>query len=204
MKNLDSVFITEKNKQTINPIRLYTLWDYDGLGTNLYFAEYTSDVLFDGITYSKFPIKLNSVSEKTGGEVDEVQIILSNVSREIEALLQNPIYSFRKKKVTITYVFADQLDDPDCKYEEVFYIDYYETTAQTATFILSSKLDVYEAKLPGRVVTRTHCSWVFKGTECKYGGAESACNRTLQRCRELQNTTNYGGFPSAGGRRMFI
>lgn len=204
MKELDAVFIAEKNKQAVKPIRLYTIYDYDNAGANLYFAEYTSDITFDGVMYQKFPIKFEAVSEKTGGEVDEVKILLSNVSREIEALLQNPSYKFKGKKVTITYVFADQLSDPDCRYDESFYIDYYETNARDAVFTLASKLDVYEVKIPGRTVTRTHCSWVFKGTECKYAGGETECNRTLQRCRELENTANYGGFPAAGGRKMFV
>jgi lambda family phage minor tail protein L len=87
---------------------------------------------------------------------------------------------------------------------ETFYIDYYETDGKNAIFTLSSKLDVYSVMLPGRTVIRTHCSWIFKGEECKYDGGETACNRTLQRCRELGNTLNYGGFPAAGGKRMFV
>jgi lambda family phage minor tail protein L len=207
VKQLDSEFITSKNKQEVKIIRLYTLYDYDNAGNNLRFAEYTSDVTYPssgGLLYPKFPITFQSITEHTGGEVDEVKIQISNVSHEIEAYLQNPAYTFKGKKVTILYVFADKLNDADCKYEEAFYIDYYESDAKTATFTLSSKLDVYEAKLPGRTVIRTHCSWIFKGEECKYAGAEAACNRTLQRCRELGNTLNYGGFPAAGGKRMFV
>lgn len=204
MKELNASFIESKNKQTINILRLYTLHDYDNAGANLYFAEYVDDVVFDGITYQKFPIHFQSITEHTGGEVDEVKIVLANVSREIEALLQNPLYTFKGKKVTITYVFADKLAETETKYQEVFFIDYYESDAKNATFTLSSKLDVYEAKLPGRTVIRTHCSWLFKGEECKYAGSETTCNRTLQRCRALANTLNYGGFPAAGGKRMFV
>jgi lambda family phage minor tail protein L len=208
MKEFDDTFIQEKNKQIVKPIRLYTLYDYDNAGANLYMAEYNANVRFPdhtgGQVYSKFPIQFQSVSEKTGGEVDEVKLVLSNVSQEIESLLQNPAYKFKGKKVTITYVFADQLADADCKYEETFYIDYYESDAHNAVFTLSSKLDVYSVMLPGRTVIRTHCSWIFKGIECKYADGESTCNRTLQRCRALGNTLNYGGFPAAGGRRMFV
>lgn len=204
MKNLDADFVAGKNKQQVKPIRLYTIYDYDNAGANFYIAEYSSDVVFDGITYQKFPIKFQSVTEKTGGEVDEMKLIMSNVSQEIEALLQNPSFQFKGKQVDIMYVIADHLDDPECKYVETFYIDYYETTSTNAIFTLSSKMDVYDVMLPGRTVIRTHCSWVFKGIECKYAGAETACNRTLQRCRVLGNTLNYGGFPAAGGKRMFV
>lgn len=203
MKELNADFILEKNKAVVKPIRLYTIFDYDNNGANLYFAEYDQDVTFDSQVYTAFPLSFDSISEKTGGEVDEIRVSIANVSREIEAYLQNPNYTFKGKKVVITYIFADQMDNPDAKYEEIFYIDLYESNETNVTFTLSSKLDVYQVKLPRRTVTRTHCSWVFKGIECKYAGTETACSRTLQRCRGLGNTVNFGGFPAAGGKRMF-
>lgn len=203
-KELDPDFITQKNKQEQAYIRLYSIFDYDDAGANLYFAEYHEDVTFDGVLYTAFPIRFDTISEKTGGEVDEIRLMIANASREIEAYLQNPAYTFKGKKVIITYVFTEELDNPDCKYEETFYIDFYETNAQNATFTLSSKLDVCQVKLPLRTVSRTHCSWVFKSPECGYTGAEKTCSRTLQRCRELANTERFGGFPAAGGKRMFV
>lgn len=39
------------------------------------------------------------------------------------------------------------------------------------------------------------CRWKkFKGTECKYAGAETECDRSYARCIELGNTANFGGF----------
>jgi len=39
------------------------------------------------------------------------------------------------------------------------------------------------------------CRWkVFKGTECKYVGAETKCDRSYTRCTALSNTDNFGGF----------
>jgi len=205
MKELDAAFIAAKNKQLIKTIRLYTVVDYDGEGNDLRFAEYTSDVTFDSLVYQAFPITFVFVTEKTQGEVDQVQLRVSNVSRLIEAYLQQ--YNLREKQVKITYVHADHLDDPDNKYEESWHIDSYTTNVSQAIFILSSILDVRQVALPLRTVNRNVCGWAsagrFKGIECKYAGPETVCDGTLQQCRAYQNIINYGAFPASGGKRMF-
>ena len=39
------------------------------------------------------------------------------------------------------------------------------------------------------------CRWkVFKGTECAYAGAATTCDRSDQRCVDLGNQANFGGF----------
>jgi hypothetical protein len=39
------------------------------------------------------------------------------------------------------------------------------------------------------------CRWkVFKGTECRYAGTESYCDRTYSKCLYLGNEEHYGGF----------
>ena len=38
----------------------------------------------------------------------------------------------------------------------------------------------------------------FKGSLCGYTGGETDCDRTLTRCRELNNIARFGGFPGMG------
>lgn len=40
-------------------------------------------------------------------------------------------------------------------------------------------------------------TYYYRG-ECRYAGAETACDRTWKRCSELSNTDNYGGFRHLG------
>lgn len=44
-------------------------------------------------------------------------------------------------------------------------------------------------------VLSSMCPHRFKGHRCKYSGAETDCDKTIQRCAELGNTVNHGGFP---------
>lgn len=202
-KSVSDIFIAEKNKQANKPIFLYTLYNYDGNGTNLNLAECPEEVVFDSVTYSPFPITFDAIGEQTGGAIDEVKISVGNVSRLIQGYLE--MYDFKGLKVRILQVFADIIDHSDSYLEHIFYIDRWEQTDPTTiSFYLSSKFNFRDVKIPKRLYGRTNCRWEFKSAECQYSGVETICDRTLQKCRELGNTLNYGGFPSAGGRKIFV
>jgi len=202
MRNIDTTFKTEKNKQENRPVFLYTVYNYDGEGNNLYFAEYDQDVVYNGITYQKFPITHEYIAENTQGEIDAVKVKLANISRLIQAYLEQ--YDFRGKKVSIKMVWADQLDDPDAYIEDIYYIDSITADQDNVEFTLTSKFDVLDLELPTRRYSRNYCSWKFKSSECGYTGPETSCNKTLQRCRELGNVKRFGGFPSIPSKRIFV
>lgn len=201
-RSANSDFKEEKNALSNKPIYLYTIYDYDGIANNLYFAEYPSEILFDGITYSPFPITFDSIPENNKGQIDSVTVQVSNISRLIQSYLE--AYNIKGKQVSIKLVWADQLDDIDNYIEDIYYIDSYSADQKNVTFVLTSKFDVLNIDLPFRRVNRNHCSWVFKGTECGYAGGESTCNKTFQRCKELNNSTRFGAFPSAGSQKTVI
>lgn len=202
MKTTDSTFISEKNKRENKPIWLYEIYDYDGAGSNLYFAEWDQDVVFDSITYTRFPIKHDFISSNTSGQIDTVQITLGNVSRLIQAYLEN--YDLRGCKVKIKIVFANHLADASAMVQDTFYIDSYSANDQSVTFLLSSKFDVLDLELPGRKYMRNYCQWKFKGTECKYAGSDTTCNHTIDDCRTKSNVLNFGGFPSIPTQRIYV
>ncbi len=202
VRTLDSVFVTEKNKAENQPIHLYTIYDYDGGSTNLYFAQYDIDVTFDGQTYTKFPIQHEPISENTSGEIDNVKITVANVSRAIQAYIE--AYDWRNKKVDITTVFANQLSDADVKRVDTYYISSYVATDEAVEFTLTSKFNVLSVQLPLRNYMRNYCSWKFKGTECGYSGAETTCARTKVACKALNNYERFGGFPSVPMKRLYV
>lgn len=202
MRTQDSTFKSERNKQENRPISLYTLVDYDGEDTDLNYAGYDTNVTYDGVTYTKFPIAHESIKENTQGEIDKVRLIVGNVSRLIQAYLED--YDFRGKKVKIKTVWANQLEDTDAYIEDVYYIDSYTADQKDVVFLLSSKFDITDLELPARKFSRNYCQWKFKSDECGYAGAETECNKTLARCRELSNNDRFGGFPSVPTKTIII
>lgn len=195
-----SDFKSEKNKVENSPIYLYTIHEYDGVN-NLYFAEWDSNVVYDGVTYVRFPIKHDEIAENAKGEIDSLKVTVANVDRQIEALLQT--YDIRGKKVTITLVWAAKLAVTDAHIDFVYYVDSYSANQDAVEFSLSSKYDVLDIQLPSGVFYRNTCRWKFKGTQCGYSGIETECNKTKQRCKDLSNIARYGGFPSIPSKRIF-
>ena len=197
---LEDAFIAAKNAETNQPINLYTLYDYDGLGNDLTYAEYDSNVVYDGVTYFQFPVTYDNVSENMSGEIDTIQIKVANVTRDIEGYLEN--YDLRAKKISIKAVWADELSDPLAFSEDIYWIDSIQANQTEVVFTCASKFDIMELTLPNRQYTRNYCTWKFKGTECAYAGGETECNRTWQRCNALGNEARFGGFPSVPGKRI--
>lgn len=201
MKTIDSTFKTEKNKKENSPIFLYTIYNFDGNNTDLFFAEHEEDVHYDGKTYVKFPLTHDFVGNNSSGEIDTITITLCNISRLMQSYLED--YDFRNKKVSIRMVWANQLADTDAYIEDVFYIDSYTADEKNVAFALTSKLDILDIEIPCRMYLRNFCSWKFKSSECGYTGGETTCNKTLNACRGLSNQERFGGFPSVPSKRIY-
>jgi lambda family phage minor tail protein L len=199
---LSAAFIAEKNKLSNAPIYLYEIEDFDGQSNDLRFASYDDDVAFDGKTYLKFPITHEAVGENTTGEIDAVTVKVSNVSRFIQEQLET--YDLRGKKITITLVFANLLNDSLNRMDQIFYIDGYSASIQSVDFLCTTKFDLLATEIPARKFWRNHCTWKFKSTQCGYAGAEGVCNKTFQRCKQLANSVRFGGFPSIPSRHIYV
>ena len=200
-RDVNATFKAEKAKKENAPIFLYVLKEYNG-ADDLNFAGFDQDVTFAGTVYTRFPIKHEFVAENNQGQIDQVKITLANVSRLIELYLEQ--YDFRGKKVIIRTVWADQLSDHDAYIDDVFYIDNYTADQSNVEFTLTGKFDVLGVDLPARRYARNYCVWKFKSAECGYAGAELTCDKTQQRCKQLENYQRFGGFPSVPTRRIYI
>lgn len=201
MYTLDSTFKSEKNKPSNQPIYLYSIEDYNG-SVDLNLAEWDTDITYDGVTYTKFPIKHDEIGENSQGEINNFRVTVANVNRVMQAYLES--YDLRGKKVTITLVWADQLNDTDANIKFIFYIDNYIATQDTVEFNLSSKYDIIDLTLPNGIYNRNYCRWKFKSTECGYGGDQTTCDKRKSTCKDTMiNITRFGGFPSVPTNRLF-
>jgi lambda family phage minor tail protein L len=196
-------YLQTKNAKVNKPIRLYTLHNYDGSGTNLCLAEYKTNIVFDGVTYAKFPITIGPITENARGEVDATRVLVSNVSREIQYYLEN--YELRGKKLSIYQVWADQLADTDNYKMHAYYIDRIESSAKVVAFDCLSLWDINDAQVPACLYLRGNCEWIktggYKGTQCGSVSAEASCDGTMANCRARNNISRYGGFPSIPSQR---
>lgn len=202
MITLTSDFIKEKNKLSNKPITLYEIVNYNDGNDSLYLTSYDEDVVFNSITYIKFPITHEAISENTTGEIDTVNVRVSNVSKEIQGYLE--LYDLRSKAIIISTVFANLLDNSLNVLPHTYYVDSVTAGVEEVNFACTSKFDLLKLEIPARKYWRNHCSWKFKGTECAYAGEATSCNKTFTACKALANSLRFGGFPSIPSRQVFL
>jgi len=184
------------------PIMLYEITDIPNTTVTLYLTNYMEDVVFDGHTYTRFPISVPNIKSNSSGEVDSISVEISNVDREMQAYAE-AYDGFRAAKVTFIFVFPELLDEPSHAIRDTYYVQSSESSADRITFNLSTKLDVLK-KTIGRLTLRDRCPWSFKGENCGYTGSETFCDKTLKRCKELGNEENFGGFPGMPSQGRII
>ena len=216
-----SGFITEKNKAENSPIMLYEIEILLPSPITLRLCEWDETVHYPtsgGEDYSPFPLSHEGIGSNAFGEIDAVKVKLSSVDRTI---IQHLVYNngLIGCKVVMKLVFLDRLDDASANISNIFYIDSAETTEQTAAFVLTSKLDLYEVQIPGRLFERDHCQWLFKDEGCwlwngsiyvapggfLYGNVD--CDHTRigpAGCKYHVNSSRFGGFPGIPMRGIWI
>jgi len=194
MKDLPIALIIEKNRlASASPwIILIEITLTDNDETKLRFARNTEDVIFDGETYKAFPFEIEPTKQSSKGEIPTVTLRVSNITHLIQPFLEE-LDGGIGSTVKITVVNADHLKEDYSELEMTFDVLACQSTAQWVIFTLGAPNPLRQ-RFPLDQFIALHCRWRFKGVECSYSGAETTCNRTLKRCRELGNSTRFGGF----------
>lgn len=197
--------------------------DYFHNGVN----ELGNDVVWDGDTYIRLPIKAEGFATSSTGTFPRPKIGLSNIGGFMGALARQ-YNDFLRAKVTRIRTFVHCLDavnfadgnvraDPNSILsKDVYSVDRKSLeTSQYIEFELSAAWDLVGVKLPRRVVVKRVCPWLYRGGECGYTGgavadlndnptsdlAADTCGKRVASCR-LRNPPPaplpFGGFPNVG------
>jgi len=193
---------------------------YYHAGTN----ELTTDVVFNGLTYSATAIEVEGFQASTKGVLPRPTMRIGNTNNAISSLLllYNPLQA-KVTRIQTCKKFLDAVNftggtnataDPTAKFEDqIFYIDRVASENPTMVeFELASKLDLINVALPGRQVLE-HCPWVYREeSTCGYKGkkyfdinnkptteANDVCGKRYTSCtlRFPKGDLPFGGFPGA-------
>lgn len=187
-------YVPLKNAIASKPVALYRIMNYDGLGSNLSYNNYDEDLTYDSVDYTKAVIGHSGTSQKSDGQVDQVVLSVGNADRGLQALIN--AYDFARKQVIIRVAFHDNLT-AGLVVEDSFYVKGIVADENFVVFNCSSILDLYQVKVPKRIIRRNGCPWIFKDAEtCQYAGPESTCDKRFATCVSYGNQINYGAFPS--------
>lgn len=200
-----------------------------GIAEQYYFHngvnELGNDVVFNGITYTRFPIEAEGFERNGNGQQARPTLRLANIDGLIGAI-SRANQDLVKVKLIRRRTFLKYLDavnftggvnptaDPNAAFDdEIWFID--RKASENKIFVeweLASALDLDGALLPRRQCIQNVCTWVYRSAECSYAGGAVAdkndqattdinqddCGKRLNSCRLRfgNGELPFGGFPS--------
>ena len=169
---------------------------HDVGGTILRLVRNTEDISWGGETWTAYPFDLDEARQSSDGSVQSVTIRVSNVLRAVQDYVES-LDGMGAAEVVLRVVYSNELDEA-AVIEETFSVGKISCTAEWVAIELQPE-NFWARRCPRYTYSRQNCRWNFKGTECGYSGATTACNKTLAACAALANTANFGGFPAIPG-----
>lgn len=187
-----------------------------------------NDLVWDGETYSRFPVEASGFERSAKGTLPRPKVKVANISGLIGAMVRS-LDDLMGAKVTRRRTFVKYLDavnfpggvnpqaDPNCAFpEEIWFVD--RKANENGIFIefeLSAAFDVRGVKLPRRQCIQNTCGWLYRGAECGYAGgavadkndtpttdmAQDQCGKRLASCKlrfGQYAELPFGAFPGVG------
>ncbi len=186
-REIGASFKIRKGQLALTPIRL--VWipfsSGDWCGT-----DWSESITFGAFTYEPYPFTVDGL---------EVQDSMPTSASIKLAYSDNLMEKFEADEggigltVEVLTVFHETLSDPEAYIKDRLIIQAFEFDGTIFSLSLEEGLNFSGVSLPRNHFT-PYCRWDFKSPECGYAGSETFCSKTLQRCKELGNELNFGGF----------
>lgn len=163
----------------------------------LYLANFNESVAFLGNDYQPFLFEMGEISTSKG-EIPQFDIKIDNTSRGINSLMMDyDIYlktnGIDGNKIFANIIVVNTADLSDYVIKERFELVSWNMDNNWASFKLGAE-NPFNKQYPSRQIFADFCQWKFKSSSCGYSGTESACDKSLVRCRQLNNSPRFGGF----------
>ena len=188
----------EVEKDEIIPRKLLRI-EFEGGSVYILDNETLESLNFDGEMYLGAPLSHGEIEKDDNSSVSKLSIELSNVGLSISGIIGQRGDVITDAPAVLTLVFLDVNTNtilPD--YKRVLYAGHCNNLKldyETASMDIETSLGGYELMAPV-MKYRTSCQVRrFKDCRCKYSGSETSCDRTFERCKELDNQANFAGFP---------
>lgn len=171
MKAISATLIKEAEKLATDSAWLTLIELSVNPQTTRYFVVNHGPVTFAGHYYEAVNCKIEDVSTDSRGALNEVEVSVSNVGREMSSYLE--LYDLRGRRVRLTGVNSSSLADANnILFEEDYEIAGMSVTEKVVTFRLGHAR-VMEHRFPARRYLRENCQWLYnipagRGVECGY------------------------------------
>lgn len=191
MKLIPSNLIIEKNRLTTTNAWIVLL-DVQLENSTLYVCNNNEAVSFQGRTYTPVPFEIEPTESGSGGEIPTVTLRLSNVTRMAMTYIEQTS-GLVGRTVVVRVVNSAYLSENYSELTMTFDILGTEVNAQWVVFTLGAPSPLNK-RFPLYRYLANHCQWEYKGIECGYSGDLPTCKKTLEDCRNHNNSARFGGF----------
>jgi lambda family phage minor tail protein L len=192
--NLSNISIIEKNKLTSDGAWLVLLEIQIAKDLIIRIVRNTEDIVWNGYTWVAFPFELDEIKETSQGELPQIPVRVSNVSRSVQQYIEQANGGVGAT-VILRVVHSQHLDILAADIEETFTVQHVSSDSMWVTFDLGGDMPTM-LRFPFRRVLKDFCPFIYKGIECGAQSHQENCNKTLGDCRERGNATRFGGEPS--------
>lgn len=202
MLNLPLALRQEKNK-LVSTAPWLVLLDVTLPDTShIRLARNTDDVVFGGNTYSAFAFEIGELSNAGDSRITGISVRVANPSRALQPYIEQ-YDGLIGCAVTLSVVHAGNLAADHSDLQLAYNVVAAAPDADWIDFTLGA-VNPLRRRFPLLMAAPRSCQWIFKGAECAYAGAATACNRTLDDCSTLVNTARFGGRPGITGAPRFV
>lgn len=155
----------------------------------------TEDLVFEGNLYKAASIDRGEIKTSTDGETESVTLTMSNKWLEWAQYFAARGNKCNNRRCVIEEVFTDLLEEGAVwQFEGI--LNSPKMSASQFEIEVVRHLGDYSAESPNMTYD-PNCQYrMFKDARCGYTGAETTCDKTMSRCKELGNVTRFGGHPS--------
>ena len=167
------------------------------------------DVTFNGQNWQSFPFTMDEIGDSAKGELTQFAIKVSNINGMVQGYVEEA-HGGTDSTIKLM-VINSKINSGTPEIELDFTVKATSVDNTWVSFTLGA-INPYSILIGQRMI-RTGCRFSgkdgskngFKGSRCKYSGSQTECDKTLARCRELNNSQNFGGFPGIGiGNTFYV
>jgi phage-related protein len=188
-----SAYVEEQSNQIANNGAWIILLELT-LGTTTFrLANNNLAIIYNTYSYEPYPFKIDPIQESLKGDLPQMTLMVANVGRYLEPYLHQYAGGVGVA-ITLTVVFVQNNVTYTVGISETFNISSTKSDANWVYFTLSIN-DPLTKRFPRDRYIASMCRHRFKSVMCRYVGAATTCDKTLARCEELGNSTQYGGSP---------
>lgn len=167
-------------------------------GSNTYrYTDFDTDLWsdVDGSMqkYSAIGFGFDSINYSMGQIVDDASVRIDNLNSAMTALFGGE--NIQGNQASLWAAIVTDSTDNNIYTVSLFtgYLDSFDLDESELRLRITSLFTSWHQTSFTKY--SSSCRWkVFGGTECRYAGGESWCDRTYSRCSYLGNTAHFGGF----------